>query len=261
MSKWFFAAALVAALMLIGSADAAPPDFAAAVAAAQGADKMPADKVVRTEITVEFGGKTPVDGTLTFTTGGGKSRLEQRDGTVGVFDGRHAWVAGGKLPQARFNLRTWPYFALAPFKLGDAGATVKQTGQKTLDGKPYDTARMTFASGTGDSPDDWYVLYREPDSGRLKAMAYVVTYGGKDPADAEPHAIIYGDFKTVDGVTLSTKWTFRHWSAEKGVYGDPIGHATLSDVKFVAPAPNEFQKPQGSTEATVPSKSDQGKNG
>ena len=252
MSRRFFAAAAVAALMLTGSADAAPPDYAAAVASAQGADKMPAGKVIRAGITVEFGGKTPVDGTLTFTPGGGKSRLEQRDGTVAVFDGRHAWVAGGKLPRARFNLRTWPYFALAPFKLGDPGATLKPQGMKGLDGKQYFVARMTFDAGTGDSPDDWYLLYREQDTGRLKAMVYVVTYGGKNPADVQPHAIVYSDFKTVDGVTFATTWTFRNWSAETGLYGDPVGHATLKDLAFVDPPPGAFDKPAGATEDVVP---------
>lgn len=246
---------ILAAVALVRPAHAAQPDdFAATVSHAQGGKKMPQGKAIRANVKVDFGGKQAIDGTFTFTTDGGRSRLEQRDGTVAVFDGKKAWVAGGQLPMARFQLRTWPYFALAPFKLGEEGVTVKPEGEKRLDGVAYDTARMTFAAGTGDSPDDWYVLYRDLTTGRLKAMAYVVTYGGVDPAAAEPHAIVYDDFKSVDGVTLSTKWTFRHWSAEKGVYGDPIGRATLSEVKFVAPAAGEFQKPPGATEATVPSK-------
>ena len=253
MIKCLFAAALLAAVALARPAAAGlPEDFAGTVALCHGADKLPADKVIRTGITVEFGGNTPIDGTLTFTTRGGKSRLEQRDGTVAVFDGRHAWVAGGTLPRARFHLRTWPYFALAPFKLGDPGATLKPEGTKTLDGKQYVVARMTFAPGTGDSPDDWYLLYRDPTTGLLTAMAYVVTYGGKNPADAQPHAIVYSDFKTVDGVTFATTWTFRHWSVEKGLYGDPVGHATLKHLALIDPPPGAFDKPAGATEDTMP---------
>ena len=38
------------------------------------------------------------------------------------------------------------------------------------------------AAVTGDAPRDWYILYRDPQSDRLRAMAYIVTYG-KAPSD------------------------------------------------------------------------------
>jgi hypothetical protein len=83
-------------------------------------------------------------------------------------------------------------------------------------------------------------------------MAYIVTYGktaGDKPE--EPHAIVYDDFRTTDGVTLATRWTFRDWVPGKGVSGDPLGRATLSNIKFLTPPPGFFDQPAGGAKEDV----------
>jgi hypothetical protein len=103
-----------------------------------------------------------------------------------------------------------------------------------MDGVDYDVARLTFAGGTGDTPDDWYVLYRDPQTSRLAAMGYVVTWGRDlEQAEAEPHAIVYDDFTPVGGAMIPTTWRFYRWSLEDGIQGDPIGRLELTGVHLV----------------------------
>jgi hypothetical protein len=98
--------------------------------------------------------------------------------------------ASAKLERARFHLLTWPYFAALPMKLADPGAHLQLLGERSLRGKVYQAVRLTFDPGVGDTPEDWYVLYRDPSSGRLAAAAYIVTYGkSATAASKEPHAI------------------------------------------------------------------------
>ena len=209
------------------------------------------------QILVEFGGKPAVDGILTFTTDGTKSRLDLTGGTQLVFDGERAWIApdSADFKMARFHLLTWPYFLAVPFKLRDGGVRIGWMGDQPLgEGKHYPALRLTFAAGTGDAPRDWYILYREPQTDRLKAMAYIVTYG-KAASDRpeDPHAIVYDEYQTIDGVTIPTRWTFRDWVPGNGVSGDPVGRGTLKNPKFITPPPGFFAKPaSGAKEDVLP---------
>jgi hypothetical protein len=224
---------------------------------AHGANAWKQQSALRCDIRVEFGGKTTLDGILTFTTDGAKSRIDLKDGAQLTFDGDRAWVSpdSATFKMARFHLLTWPYFLAVPFKLRDGGVRVGWMGDQPLgDGKQYPAIRLTFAPGTGDAPRDWYILYRDPQTDRLAAMAYIVTYG-KAPADRpdDPHAIMYADFRTIDGVTLATRWTFRDWVPGKGVSGEPLGRATLSNLRFLTPPPGFFDKPtSGAREDGLP---------
>ena len=223
---------------------------------AHGIDAWKAHEAFRCELTVEFAEKTTVDGILTFTTDGGKSRLDLKGGTQLVFDGERAWVSpdSATFKQARFHLLTWPYFAAVPFKLRDGGVRVGWMGDIPLgEGKHYPALRLTFAANTGDSPRDWYILYRDPESNRLRAMAYIVTYG-KPVTDRpeDPHAITYDGFTEIDGVTIATRWTFYDWVPGKGISGDPLGRATLKNCHFTNVPPGFFARPAGSAKEDVP---------
>jgi len=219
-------------------------------------DALHSKRAIRANFVVEFGGSKAIDGTILFTTDGARSRIEHRNGTVWVFDGAKAWSKPGEAKQmSRFHTLTWPYFALAAFKLQDGGATLTPEGKRPLNGQEMLAARLTFAPGTGDAPDDWYLLHIDPKTHQLRAMAYIVTYGKtREAGEKEPHAIVYDGFETIDGVTLSTAWTFHNWSSEAGITGDAIGRATLSDVQFVDPAEDAFRAPEGAAEDPLPAK-------
>jgi hypothetical protein len=229
--------------------------FASAAETAHGRAAWSAAKALQVRLSLTFGGKPALSGTVLLRTNLAASRIELEDGTVAVFDGASAWVApaSSKLERARFHLLTWPYFAALPMKLRDPGSHLQVLGERVLRGRKYEAARLTFDPGVGDTPEDWYVLYRDPSSARLAAAAYIVTYGkSAAAASKEPHAITYGDYVPVGAAQIATTWTFWHWSEKDGVTGQPIGSGRLSDPKFVEPGPDAFARPAGAREDKLP---------
>ena len=274
LTSLFVAAALTAAAAQL---DRTPPEMPAAapttrassvdpaaVAAAHGRSKIPPGTVFHGKLTVRFGDNNLLDAAeIWFKPSGAVVRLEA-DGATAVADGRTAWISppDADMPMPRFQLYTWPYFAVAAFKLDDAGANLAPmppaaTGDAGP--QPMSRAKMTFDAGTGDAPDDWYVLYVDGQN-RLEAMAYIVTYGKtKQQAEAEPHGIVYRDFADVPdadgkptGVRMSASWSFRTWSPESGFGGDEIGTATLAGLELVPPPPGAFDVPAGAREVPAP---------
>jgi hypothetical protein len=230
-------------------------EFAAAIEQAHGVDAWRVRRALQTGIVVEFGGRTAIDGTMLAETTGARSRFELKDGTILVFDGERAWVspAAASFARARFHTRTWPYFLAAPMKLRDPGTKLELTGQRDLFGKACNTAKLTFETGVGDSPDDWYVMYQDPETKRLAGLAYVVTYGKSvQEAEKEPHAVRYENFVETGGVMISTEWSFWLWSEAEGFHGDPIGKVTLTDARLVDPPDGAFVKPEDAKEDTMP---------
>jgi len=212
--------------------------------------------VVEGDLDISFGGNPMLSASMLYEHHTGQVRLDVRDTAILFFDGQRAWIspASAEVPQARFHLLTWPYFLAAPFKLRDSGSRLDTTGLRPLDGRQCETALLTFDAGVGDSPDDWYVVYEDPETGLMAAMAYIVTYGGvtAQKAEGEPHAIVYHDYTAIDGVMLSQRWTFHHWSAQTGPHGDPIGEATLRNLRFVEPGERAFAVPAGVKEDRLP---------
>ena len=229
--------------------------FAVDVAYAHGAPAWRAHESVQTDITVDFMGNRLLDGIMTMTTDTGKVRIETSTGHVMVYDGQTAWLSpsSARVPMVRFHLLTWPYFAAAPYKLDDPGSTLTPLGPLWLDAAEYDAAELTFDAGVGDTPDDWYVCYRDLETNRLAAMAYIVTYGSTvEKAGEEPHAITYHDFQNVRGAVVAMTWKFWQWDREQGIHGDPIGEVRLANLRFINAAANAYQRPMDAVEEVVP---------
>lgn len=234
-----------------------PGTFAAAIEKAHGLEAWRRQGAVSANITVTFGGKPMLQGSMLFDTSVGRVRMELANGNVMVFDGQEAWVApaDSKMFQgARFHLLTWPYFMAAPMKLRDPGSHLQDTGLMPLqDGRQLPSARLTFDAGVGDSPDDWYILYRDDTTHRLVAMAYIVTFDkSKAEAEKQPHAVTYEQFQTIEGVAFSTQWRFWNWNAKTGLHGEPIGSVRLSGIEFVTPDPDAFIKPPDARQDDLP---------
>ena len=255
LAKTLFLLLLACLVSLPALADAGGQAFAAAIEKTHGKDALAKQQAVQARLTVEFGGNTVLEGTLLTDTSGGKVRIDLDNGTHLVFDGQEAWTSPADSPmqRARFHVLTWSYFLLAPFKLQDPGAELQDLGQRPYRGDTHlPAAKLTFSSGTGDSPDDWYVVYRNADH-QLQAMAYIVTFGkGLSEAEKEPHAITYQDPVTLDGVTFFSHFLFWNWSEEQGIHGEPIGQVKLSDLQFVTPAAGSFKAPADSRPEPLP---------
>ena len=200
------------------------------------------------DINLNFGGNTRLEGKVSMTTNSTRVRLNKNDGTSVIYDGQEVYIspATSNVQGARFDIFTWQYFFAMPFKLTDPGTVWEEPSIHVLDSMQYDTAKLSFQNSTGDSPDDWYIVYKDPETSRLKASAYIVTFS-KDQEDAEkdPHAIVYSEYKMIDDVAFATRWSFHNWNEEEGL-GDKLGEATISNIQFFEPEEGFFKAPKDS---------------
>jgi hypothetical protein len=130
-----------------------------------------------------------------------------------AWDGTKAWGVNWAQPAPpRFFALLNYYFLNLPWLTQDPGVKlgVPGTGSIPFDETEYITVRMTFEAGVGDTPDDYYVLFIEPDGHRLRACEYVVTYKALLPpcvAHTPPHVLVYDEYETVDGLLVPTRYT------------------------------------------------------
>lgn len=196
----------------------------------------------------------PVDtprwyGQVTQATDFTRIRMDRSDGTRLYYDGQRVYQSPDTVeyPKARFDIFTWTYFFALPYKLSDPGVIWEKPEKAMLNGKTYLTAKLSFENGVGDTPEDWYLLYINPQDYTLHAAAYIVTYG-KNQAEAEedPHILVYGDYRDIDGIPIAHSWTFYGWSEEEGL-GRKLMEGTLSDVNFSHEvSASFFEAPAGS---------------
>ncbi len=210
-----------------------------------------AQQAVAFDIEMSFGGKSAMAATITTLTSSGKIRLQQSNGKTVIFDGKKTWIspANSDYPKARFDIFTYQYFFMAPFKVNDGGTQWQILSDKMYDFNDYARARLTFQNGTGDSSDDWYIVHRNKATNYMEAMTYIVTYGGKSQAEAEkkPSSIVYTDWQAIGGVMFATTWKFMNWSEEKGFFGQK-GEAKIKNIHFVKPTTEMFAVPRDSKE-------------
>ena len=205
-------------------------------------------KAVSFDIELLFGGEVRLQGKVSMTTNSTRVRVDKSDGSSLIYDGNEVFISpeSAKTEGARFDIFTWQYFFAMPFKLTDPGTVWEEQPSRNLDSLNYETARLSFKSNTGDSPDDWYIIYKDTETNRLKAAAYIVTFSkDKEEAEKDPHAIVYSDYKTVENVPLATKWSFHNWSNEDG-FGKEIGEARISNIRFFDPEKSYFEVPEDS---------------
>ena len=67
----------------------------------------------------------------------------------------------------------------------------------------------------------------------IYTAAYIVTANkSKEEAEKDPHAIVYEDYKQVNGVPIAQKWSFYEWSEQDGLT-NKLGQADLAGIRFV----------------------------
>jgi len=211
-------------------------------------------KFISYDIEVSFGGKKVLQGNFTQETGGGKIKLTKSDGAIVLFEGNEVYGKG--IPEegkgsARFHIFTWPYFLGLPYKLNDGGTIWSDFSEQKWGTDTLATGKLAFESGTGDAPDDWYIVYKGTNN-TIAGAAYIVSYGkGKEAAEKEPHAIKYNDYRMIEGIPFSTDWSFHMWNLEEG-YTDTIGKVVLKNIKFLNEA--DFSIPTQSVVIKNPNK-------
>ena len=253
--QYIFLMALPAILSVTSCSEAG--SFARSIERASGKDAYLQHDIFSARIQLTFGGQERIFGNMFIETRGDRSRFEFDNGEVMLFDGKNAYASSNelisRLPRIRFEVLTWPYFLELPFKLNDPGVNLQTLGSKTMNGNLIPSARLTFSAGFGDTSEDWYILYRNPQSKLLQAAAYIVTYGQSvEDAQKEPHAIVYSKYREIGNVQIATEWNFHNWTLEDGIMGRAIGQASLSQLKFVSYNSVSFIAPGEYILATLP---------
>lgn len=232
----------------IGDGATPPPVFSFSENIEEAHNKMAfmSKKAVSFDIELIFGGTSRLDGKVSMTTNSTKVRLDKADGTSIIYDGTEIFMVPdtSKTDGARFDIFTWQYFFALPFKLTDPGTVWEEQEPKKLEDTKYDTAKLSFESNIGESPDDWYIIYKDTETNRLKAAAYIVTFNkDRETAEEDPHAIVYSNFKTINDVPIATNWSFHNWNIQKG-FGEKLGEASISNIQFFDPEKDFFNAPQ-----------------
>lgn len=139
------------------------------------------------------------------------------------------------------------YFSGLPFVLDGAGVQLELLPQTNYKNEVWDVVKVTFAPGTGNAPDDYYVLYFNSETHKLGVIRYIVSYpayfpkGGHMP---EKFMDLFGE-QTIDGITLPKSYK-THWLTENDLPGEYITAIELSEVSFVQGISDRyFDPPEG----------------
>ncbi len=201
-------------------------------------------KALAFDLRLRFGGQERLKARITATPGSDRIRVDREDGTsLYYYRGEgYKMPPDSSWPGARFDLLTWPYFAMAPFKLSDPGTHWESLPEAKEGEKSYARGKLTFGQGVGDAPDDWYVAHQDVETSLLEGLAYIVTFSrSQKEAEKNPHAIRYSDYVQVEGIPIASQWTFWNWSEEQGFEGPMIGEARLTNIQFTDPDAGIFQ--------------------
>lgn len=199
-------------------------------------------------------GSVPRDTYQTIDTWSNKARHRSVTDSTAIFgwDGENAWVKAKDSTTFKYNMRFWAltplYLAAQPLVLDGEGVNLELLPGTNYKDAPQDVVKVTFASGTGDAPDDYYILYLDAKTHLLSALRYIVSYPGYFPNGGNnPEKIMdLVDRKTINGVNLPLKFN-TYWSTEDGQpTGEPITTIELSDIEFQNQLEEDFfKRPQG----------------
>lgn len=174
-----------------------------------------------------------------------KIRIIGESRTIG-YDGEVVWVSPdtAQTDGARFYHNLYFYFFAMPFVLGDPGIRYSPEGTRELLGKQYRGVKVAFDQGIGDSPDDNYILWVDPETNKMEWLMYTVTYGDDEP-NTDYNLIRYASWETVVGLHLPTVLQWYEYANDS--IGGVRGEALFSNIKIAADAPDPglFAMPEG----------------
>ena len=143
-----------------------------------------------------------------------------------AWDGERAWSRNWTSPAPpRFMALLNYHFLNLPWLARDPGVNLSPPATARLWAVPddptlYHTVKITYDVGVGDTPDDYYVLYIDPETHRLAATEYIVTYAALLPegvAHSPPHLLVYDEYETVAGLLVPSHYTI-YEEGEDGVF-------------------------------------------
>jgi hypothetical protein len=172
------------------------------------------------------------------------------DATFG-WDGEEAWIApdAEAFPSpARFWALTPHYFFAIPFVLADEGVRYEVLEDAAFDGVDHRLVKITYEAGTGDAPDDYYVVYLHPETHRVAALRYVVSYPGFFPEGGHtPEKLMrYEALEEEAGLLVPHALPTFAFDAVAGTIGERVTDITITRVRFGETYPAAlFARPEG----------------
>ena len=232
-------------IVFVGCSPDKEDSFQGRIAEAHHKQQFLEEDIIAFDFLLTFNGEERMNASFYLTTDSRKGFIEQEENTDIYFVDRKVYCERDATdkPKVRFDAFTWSYFFMLPYKLDDPGTIWTDYKNKQLDGTTYDVRKLTFEKGTGDAPDDWYILYAHEGSNLLEAAAYIVTYSkSKEVAEQNPHAIRYEEYRETFGIPLSHQWTFWGWD-KSGKLTHKIGEAALDNFRFLREDEVDFNPP------------------
>ncbi|MBQ4914229.1 hypothetical protein J8L85_07265 [Maribacter sp. MMG018] len=159
--------------------------------------------------------------------------------------GEKAWIKTKDSTSFAYDTKFWaltPIYLMGhPFVLDGEGVNLELLPQTEFKGKTNDVVKVTFAAGTGDAPDDYYILQFDAESHLLTATRYIVSYPEyfKDGGHAPEKIMEVGELVSVDGVLLPNSLK-THWLSDEGGLGEHITTIEITDISFVKELPEDF---------------------
>ncbi len=235
---------IVSSLLLSCKKEDKPKDFVTETETAHFKNDFLKNDAIQYNIVAFFGTEEWINGKMTLSTNSENGKIEFKNGSQIIFNGQKVFYSKSIKDNSnvRFDAYTIPYFFLLPYKLSDKGTVWSKYQNKEKDSLNFNTKKLSFGAGTGDAPNDWYVLYTNKKTNLIEKTAYIVTAGGTSQAETEknPHAIEYLNYKNTGGIPIATKWKFWSWKKDSG-FEKELGNAQLSDLKFIKTDANYFK--------------------
>lgn len=179
--------------------------------------------------------------------------LDNPKTTIG-FDGKQVWLLNktkedykGFDPKFGYNLMF--YFYAMPFILSDDGINYADAEPLVFEEITYPGIEITYNNGVGETPEDRYVLYFNPETYKMEWLGYTVSFiEGIDKK--ELHFRRYNNWKNVNGLLLPTTIIGYGFKDDKpteakhtNVFKDiKVTNETIEVSKFVKPKNASFVK-------------------
>ncbi|MFI1770867.1 DUF6503 family protein [Thalassobellus citreus] len=175
-----------------------------------------------------------------------KSRIDMSKHILG-FDGKDVWLHKkdtiGYNGDAKFYYNLMFYFYAMPFVLADNGIHYETAKALEFDGKQYPGIKISYESGVGESSDDEYIMYYNPETYQMAWLGYTVTYFSKEKSK-DFHYIKYNDWQRINGVLLPK--TIQWYNVVNGKITDKQNDVDFVDVMLSKENPDStiFAKPE-----------------
>ncbi|WP_452222413.1 DUF6503 family protein [Lacinutrix salivirga] len=178
-----------------------------------------------------------------------ESYIDMPKHTIG-FDGEEVWILNKGTedyksnPKFYYNLMF--YFYAMPFVLADDGIIYTDVEPLVFEGESYPGIKISYESGVGESPEDEYILYYNPNTFIMEWLGYTVTYFSKEKSK-EFHFIKYSEWQTVENLKLPKVLTWYHYENNKPT--KKRNDLLFKDIKISIEAHsiNTFKKPESAT--------------